>query len=75
MGIARRWVFPILRLVVFAAIAAALVKLAFFGGFGGETADPAVVGFEMARLIKAVRPFLHTAARPAAVPSDRNRAF
>lgn len=40
-----------------------------------ETADPAVVGFEMARLIKAVRPFLHTAARPAAVPSDRNRAF
>lgn len=40
-----------------------------------EEADPAVVGFEMARLIKAVRPFLHTAARPAAVPSDRNRAF
>lgn len=29
-------------------------------------ADPAVVGFEMARLIKAVRPFLDTAARPAA---------
>jgi predicted regulator of Ras-like GTPase activity (Roadblock/LC7/MglB family) len=26
-------------------------------------ADPAVVGFEMARLIKAVRPFLDTAAR------------
>jgi multidrug efflux pump subunit AcrA (membrane-fusion protein) len=42
VGIARRWVLPILRLVVFAAIAAALVKLAFFGGFGGETADPAV---------------------------------
>ncbi|MFF0525747.1 roadblock/LC7 domain-containing protein [Actinomadura nitritigenes] len=40
-----------------------------------EEADPAVVGFEMARLIKAVRPFLHTAARPAAMPSDRNRAF
>lgn len=38
-------------------------------------ADPAVVGFEMARLIKAVRPFLHTAARPVAVPGDRNRAF
>lgn len=30
MSIARKWVFPILRLVVFAAIAAALVKLAFF---------------------------------------------
>lgn len=30
MGIARKWVFPILRLIIFAAIAAALVKLAFF---------------------------------------------
>jgi predicted regulator of Ras-like GTPase activity (Roadblock/LC7/MglB family) len=37
-------------------------------------ADPAVVGFEMARLIKAVRPFLDTAARPpAAAPADRNQ--
>ena len=37
-------------------------------------ADPSVVGFEMARLIKAVRPFLDTAARPpAAAASDRNR--
>jgi predicted regulator of Ras-like GTPase activity (Roadblock/LC7/MglB family) len=34
-------------------------------------ADPAVVGFEMARLIRAVRPFLHTAARPAAAANDR----
>lgn len=31
-GVARRWVFPIARIVVFAAIAAALVKLAFFSG-------------------------------------------
>ncbi|WP_433476317.1 roadblock/LC7 domain-containing protein [Spirillospora sp. CA-142024] len=38
-------------------------------------ADPAVVGFEMARLIKAVRPFLDTAARSAAAPSERNRVF
>jgi multidrug efflux pump subunit AcrA (membrane-fusion protein) len=30
LGIARTWVFPILRIVVFAAIAAALVKIAFF---------------------------------------------
>ena len=30
MSIARKWVFPILRIVVFAIIAAALVKLAFF---------------------------------------------
>lgn len=31
-GVMRRWVFPVLRLVVFAAIAVALVKLAFFSG-------------------------------------------
>lgn len=37
-------------------------------------ADPALVGFEMARLIRAVRPFLDTAARPsAAAMDDRNR--
>jgi predicted regulator of Ras-like GTPase activity (Roadblock/LC7/MglB family) len=37
-------------------------------------ADPAVVGFEMGRLIKAVRPFLDTAARtPSAAPADRSR--
>jgi predicted regulator of Ras-like GTPase activity (Roadblock/LC7/MglB family) len=36
----------------------------------GADADPAVVGFVMARLIKSVRPFLGTAARTAAGPSD-----
>jgi macrolide-specific efflux system membrane fusion protein len=30
MGVWRRWVFPILRILVFAAIAVALVKIAFF---------------------------------------------
>ncbi|MBU1586964.1 MAG: hypothetical protein KKH51_03345 [Actinobacteria bacterium] len=35
MSIARKWVFPILRILVFAAIAAALVKIAFF-------ADPVI---------------------------------
>ena len=30
VSIARKWVFPILRIVVFAVIAVALVKLAFF---------------------------------------------
>lgn len=30
MSIARKWVFPIIRILVFAAIAAALVKIAFF---------------------------------------------
>lgn len=51
MSVARKWVFPILGLVVAAAIAVALVKLAFFGtstaGAGGEQptggfADPQV---------------------------------
>ena len=32
MGVARKWVFPILRIVIFLAIAAALVKMAFFSG-------------------------------------------
>lgn len=36
-------------------------------------ADPAVVGFEMARLIRAVRPFLDTAVRPPATVTDWNR--
>ncbi|AYG04191.1 efflux RND transporter periplasmic adaptor subunit [Gryllotalpicola protaetiae] len=31
-GVVRRWVFPILRILVFAAIGVALVKLAFFNG-------------------------------------------
>lgn len=30
MGVVRKWVFPILRLIVFSAIAVALVKIAFF---------------------------------------------
>jgi macrolide-specific efflux system membrane fusion protein len=30
VSVARKWVFPIIRIVVFAAIAAALVKIAFF---------------------------------------------
>ncbi|KAB2388851.1 roadblock/LC7 domain-containing protein [Actinomadura montaniterrae] len=34
------------------------------------SADPAVIGFEMARLIKAVRPFLDTAPRPAPAAAD-----
>ncbi|XRQ05233.1 roadblock/LC7 domain-containing protein [Actinomadura welshii] len=33
-------------------------------------ADPAVVGFEMARLIQSVRPFLSTAARPGIASPD-----
>lgn len=47
MSVARKWVFPILRIVVFAAIAAALVKLAFFADpvqeTGGEFPTGAIV--------------------------------
>ena len=39
MGVARRWVFPILRILIFAVIAVTLVKLAFFGETD-ERADP-----------------------------------
>jgi len=41
-GVVRRWVFPVLRIVVFAAIAVALLKLAFFSGStaGSDGATP-----------------------------------
>lgn len=41
-GIARKWVFPIIRILIFLAIAAALIKLAFFGGFGTASTDSAL---------------------------------
>ncbi len=41
-GIARKWVFPIIRILIFLAIAAALIKLAFFGGFGAASTDSAL---------------------------------
>lgn len=41
MGIARKWVFPIIRIIIFLAIAAALVKMAFFSGAIAAT-DPTV---------------------------------
>jgi len=50
-GIARKWVFPIIRILIFAAIAAALIKLAFVGGVAassdaatatGQITDPQV---------------------------------
>ncbi len=39
MSVARKWVFPIIRLVLIAAVAVALTKLAFFPD-GAEAADP-----------------------------------
>jgi multidrug efflux pump subunit AcrA (membrane-fusion protein) len=41
VNIARKWVFPILRLLIFAAIAVALVKVAFFADTTESVADPA----------------------------------
>jgi multidrug efflux pump subunit AcrA (membrane-fusion protein) len=38
-GIARKWVFPIIRILLFAVIAAALIKLAFLGGFSTASSD------------------------------------
>ena len=43
MGVARRWVFPIIWMVIFAVIAAALVKISFFpdaAAAGGDGAVP-----------------------------------
>ena len=58
MSVARKWVFPILRLVVFAAIAVALVKLAFFGtstaGAGGELPTGGVVDPQVPVMIGTV---------------------
>jgi macrolide-specific efflux system membrane fusion protein len=41
VGIARRWVFPVIRIILIAVIAVALGKLAFFPDKPAE-ADPAV---------------------------------
>jgi macrolide-specific efflux system membrane fusion protein len=41
VNVLRKWVFPILRLLVFAAIAVALVKVAFFADTTESAADPA----------------------------------
>lgn len=58
MSVARKWVFPILRLIVFAAIAAALVKLAFFGdpasGAGGDSPTGGVIDPQVPVMIGTV---------------------
>lgn len=46
MSIVRRWVFPILWLVIFSVVAAALVKIAFFPD-QSEASDPAFPGAEI----------------------------
>lgn len=37
MGVWRKWIFPIIRIIIFAAIAVALVKVAFLGDVGQES--------------------------------------
>lgn len=58
MSVARKWVFPILRIVVFTAIAVALVKLAFFGsstaGGGGELPTGGVIDPQVPVMIGTV---------------------
>jgi len=44
VGIARRWVFPIIWMVIFALIGAALVKLAFFADTSAESAPEVPTG-------------------------------
>lgn len=46
VGVWRKWIFPIIRILIFAAIAAALVKLAFFTDVAVVN-DPAVPGAEI----------------------------
>jgi hypothetical protein len=41
VGVWRKWIFPIIRIIIFAAIAAALVKIAFFGDVA-QSVDPEV---------------------------------
>jgi macrolide-specific efflux system membrane fusion protein len=41
VNVIRKWVFPILRLLIFTAIAVALVKVAFFADGAETSADPA----------------------------------
>ena len=53
MGVTRKWIFPILRLIIFGAIAAALVKVAFFGE-ATATTDPAVPTGEITQAEVAV---------------------
>jgi macrolide-specific efflux system membrane fusion protein len=59
MSVARTWVFPILRIVVFAVIAAALVKVAFFADpvqqQGGEFPTGAIVEPQIPVMLGTVR--------------------
>lgn len=53
MSVARKWVFPIIRVLIFAAIALALVKLAFFSGAISAT-DPTMPSAQISEPESAV---------------------
>ncbi len=53
MNVLRVWVFPIVRLLLFAAVAIALVKIAFFPDMSVES-NPAVPGAEIVEPVVAV---------------------
>ncbi|MCU1571290.1 MAG: hypothetical protein JWR33_2031 [Naasia sp.] len=75
MGVVRRWVFPILRILVFALIAAALIKLAFFPDVAeaqgpafptGQLSDPQVT-VELGTIVNDVTLDGTVSADPAVV--------
>lgn len=55
MGVWRKWIFPIARLVVFAAIAVALVKVAFFPDTAVEASSPDPTGTVTESVITVAR--------------------
>lgn len=55
MGVMRRWVLPALRIVLFAVIAAALVKLAFFPSGEAQASDPATPTGELSDPVTTVQ--------------------
>ncbi|MHC5796707.1 efflux RND transporter periplasmic adaptor subunit [Lacisediminihabitans sp. FW035] len=71
MGIARKWVFPIIRIIIFLAIAAALVKMAFFSGAITAT-DPTVPTAQIEEPIATVEigTITNDVTLPATVSAD-----
>lgn len=71
VGIARKWVFPILRIVIFLAIAAALVKMAFFSGAISAT-DPTVPSAQIEEPLATVEvgTITNDVTLPATVSAD-----
>jgi multidrug efflux pump subunit AcrA (membrane-fusion protein) len=71
VGIARKWIFPILRIIIFLAIAGALVKMAFFSGAIAPT-DPTVPTAQIEEPIATVEigTITNDVTLPATVQAD-----